>query len=276
MPQPVSRTAIWVWLPCTLTDLTEWAGNHRRVLLYHEPIPVQSGIRVARKEFSFMDQPVCVIVGAGPGVGVAVARRFGREGFRVALLARSTETLQRVEAELAQEGLTTRNYRADAGDLAELASVLAQVTAEMGPPVVLVYNAVAFTPGPLSKLNPTSLLDGLRVSAAGALAAAQAVLPAMHARGSGTLLFTGGGASAGPIPNLTSLSLGKAALRMLALGLAKELAGSGIRVGLITIYGEVAPGTPFDPERIAAHYWVAHTRPAGSDEVEIHFRGEEG
>ncbi len=225
---------------------------------------------------SATEQPVCVVVGAGPGVGLAVARRFGREGFRVALLARSAETLERAQAELAQEGLVARSYPADAGDLAGLAAALAQVAVEIGPPAVLVYNAVAFTPGPLSTLSPAALLDGLRVSAAGALAAAQAVLPAMRAQGSGTLLFTGGGASAGPIPNLTSLSLGKAALRMLALGLAQELAGSDIRVGLITIYGGVAPGTPFDPDRIAAHYWAVHMRPTGSDEVEIHFRGEEG
>jgi NADP-dependent 3-hydroxy acid dehydrogenase YdfG len=223
-----------------------------------------------------MEQPICVIVGAGPGVGLAVARRFGREGFRVALLARSAETLQRAEAELAQAGLDVRTYQADAGDLAGLETALERVTAEMGPPTVLVYNAVAFTAGPLSTVSPAALLDGLRVSAAGALTAAQAVLPIMQAHGSGTLLFTGGGAGTGPIPNLTSLSLGKAALRMIVLGLAQELAGSNINVGLITIYGGVAPGTPFDPDRIAAHYWAAHTRPAGSGDVEIHFRGEAG
>lgn len=222
------------------------------------------------------ERPVCVVVGAGPGVGLAVARRFGRERFQVALLARSAQTLQRAEVELAGEGIQARSYRADAGDLAGLTAALTQVAAEIGPPAVLVYNAVAFTPGSLSTISPEAVLDGLRVSVAGALAATQAVLPAMQARGSGTLLFTGGGASAGPIPNLTSLSLGKTALRMLVLGLAQELAGSGIKVGLITIYGGVAPGTPFDPERIAAHFWAVHTRPASDSEVELHFRGEAG
>jgi NADP-dependent 3-hydroxy acid dehydrogenase YdfG len=137
---------------------------------------------------------------------------------------------------------------------------------------VLIYNAVAASRGPLSTLAADTLLADLTVSAAGALVAVQAVLPAMRERGKGTIVFTGGGAAVTPLPN-TTLSIGKAALRMLALGLAQELEGSGLRVGTVTIYGGVAPGTPFDPDRIAEAYWAIHTGSAGSDGAEVSFRG---
>jgi NAD(P)-dependent dehydrogenase (short-subunit alcohol dehydrogenase family)/biotin operon repressor len=167
-----------------------------------------------------------------------------------------------------------RFYAADRPfDLDGLQRTLAEVTATQGAPSVLLYNAVAFTPGPISTISADALLDGVRTSAAGALVATQAVLPAMRERGQGSLLFTGGGAALYAIPNLATLSIGKAALRLLALGLAQELADSGINVGTVTIAGTVAPSTPFDPERIAELFWGLHSRPAGAGEVEIVVRG---
>lgn len=220
-----------------------------------------------------MVRPVCVIVGAGPGVGLAVARRFGREGMAIALLARSDDKVQRYAADLAQDGITAQGFAADADDLDQLAAVLQQVARELGPSNVLIYNAVAFTPGPVSTLSADHLLAGVRVSAAGALVAAQQVLPAMRAQGQGTILFTGGGAALSPIPGLISLSIGKSAIRMLAYGLAQELEGSGIRVGTVTIFGGVAPGTDFDPDKIAERYWAFHSQPGEGGTVEISYRG---
>lgn len=83
-----------------------------------------------------MVRPVCVIVGAGPGVGLAVARRFGREGMAIALLARSDDKVQRYAADLAQDGITAQGFAADADDLDQLAAVLQQVARELGPPNV--------------------------------------------------------------------------------------------------------------------------------------------
>lgn len=221
-----------------------------------------------------MTLPICAIIGAGAGLGMAVARRFGREGFAVALVARSEDKLASSVAELEAAGIEAWAYAADAGDADALAGTLDRIAVEHGAIDVLVYNAVAFTPGPLSAIAPDAVSDDLRVSTAGALSAVQTVLPRMREAGAGSLLFTGGGAALGPIPNLTTLSIAKAALRLVALGLAQELAGSGIRVGTVAIFGGIAPGTAFDPDRIAESYWYLHTLPATSDEVEINYRGE--
>ena len=214
---------------------------------------------------------VCAIVGAGAGLGQALAARFGREGYQVALLARSATTLTRLKQSLAADGVTAETFAADASDYVQLSAALQQVADQLGAPDVLIYNAVGFTPGPLADATPAKLNADLTVSAVSALAAAQAVLPAMRAAGRGTLLFTGGGAALNVFPGVAGLSINKAATRMLALGLAQELAGSGVRVGTITIFGTIAPGTPFAPERIAEAYWDFHS---GSEATaEVNFRG---
>jgi NAD(P)-dependent dehydrogenase (short-subunit alcohol dehydrogenase family) len=109
----------------------------------------------------------------------------------------------------------------------------------------------------------------------GALAATQAVWPAMREAGRGTVLWTGGGLALAPqygaaVPALTAA---KSALRGLAFAAAPELAASGVRLATITIAGVVAPGGPFDPDRIAEAFWAAHAAPAGPSPVEHVFTG---
>jgi NAD(P)-dependent dehydrogenase (short-subunit alcohol dehydrogenase family) len=212
-----------------------------------------------------MSAPVCVVVGFGPGIGAAVARRFAEGGFEVLGLCRDPAR----HAALAGTGVTLR--AADAGDPASLASAL--------PPdaAVLVYNAYRasfVTPGP-SALAPADLAADFAVNVTGALVAAQAVLPGMRAAGRGSILFTGGGLALDPTGWLpaASLAVGKAALRSLALTLHAELAPSGIHAGTVTIAGAVAPGTAFDPTRIAEAFWDLHVDPAGAFRPEIIFRG---
>ena len=96
------------------------------------------------------------------------------------------------------------------------------------------------------------------MSAGLALAAAQWALPAMRGRARGTLLFTGGGLALEPKPGLASASLGKAALRSLALSLGAELAPAGIHAATVTICGFVRADTPLDPERVAEAFWDLH------------------
>jgi NAD(P)-dependent dehydrogenase (short-subunit alcohol dehydrogenase family) len=203
-----------------------------------------------------MHRPLAVILGAGPGIGLAVARRFARGGFRVAALARPGDPLAQFQAALELEGSGPAWVRG--ADLA-LEGALAQACAAIeqwgGPPELLVYNASAGTPGGAAELDPGQLLADFRVSAGSALAAAQWALPAMRARGRGTLLFTGGGLALEPKPGLASASLGKAALRSLALCLGAELAPAGIHAATVTVCGFVQPGTRFDPELIAQAFW---------------------
>jgi NADP-dependent 3-hydroxy acid dehydrogenase YdfG len=213
--------------------------------------------------------PVIAIVGMGPGVSAAVARRFSREGFKVAAIARRADALKAQTDALAG----AQGYVADAADPAALTAALARVAADHGAPSVLVYNAAAMRYKPLAQLSADELNADLRISIGGALAAAQAVLPAMREQGAGTLLFTGGGFAFEPMPAMASLGVGKAGIRNLAFSLFAELKDAGIHAATVTIGGLVKPGTAYDPDKIAEAYWALHAQPKGSFERELVLKG---
>lgn len=212
---------------------------------------------------------VCAIVGAGTGVSMAVARRFGREGFRLALLARRAEALDGYVAELGREGIAAQGFTANAADEESLRQTLAQVAAQLASPDVLLYNAAVLRESVPSALDVSLLLDDMRVNVAGALVAAQAVLPQMRARQRGTILLTGGGLALSPAPPYAALAAGKAALRNLCYSLGAEVEPDGVHVATVTIAGFVQPGTHFDPDRIAEAYWTLHAQEPGQWEREI-------
>jgi short-subunit dehydrogenase len=214
----------------------------------------------------------CIIVGVGPGIGKALAQRFGREGFTIGLVARNAEKMAAIAAELGQAGISAKCQSADAGDPAKLRAALAALKDEIGTPSVLVYNAAAVTPLVPSALSHDQLLQDFRVGVAGALVAVQAVVPDMRDKARGTILLTGGGFAFEPMANLASLGIEKAGLRNLAFSLAGELGPAGIHVATVTIGGMVKPGTFFAPEKIAEEYWRLHADPAMAAEREIVYR----
>ena len=210
---------------------------------------------------------VCAVVGVGPGLGRALCERFGREGFEIAMLARSYDRLEALRHELLDEGVSAHVFKADAGDPDALRDALTDVQNTLGSPDVLIYNAVAFHPGMITNLTGKALTDDLQTSLVGALEAAKQLLPAMIERNQGALLFTGGGAGVSPWPQNASLSVGKAALRMLTLNLAAELTGSGVRVATVTVAGSIGGSERFAPERIAETYWDLYTGQQTGPEV---------
>ncbi len=214
-----------------------------------------------------------VIVGMGPGVSAAVARRFGREGFAIAAVARRSEALDEQIASLAASGVKATGYTADAADPASLRAALETASAAHGTIDVLIYNAAGVRFKPLIELSAEELTADFKVSVAGALTAAQAVLPAMKARGSGTLLFTGGGFAFEPMPQLAVVGVGKAAIRNLVFSLFADLKDTGVHAATVTIAGMVKPGTAFDPDKIADVYWQLHGQTKGQFEREIVFKG---
>jgi short-subunit dehydrogenase len=126
-------------------------------------------------------------------------------------------------------------------------------------PAVIVYNAVMGAPDRLLSSSVAHLQAAYSVDVIGAIVVAQVAAPAMRAAGFGTILVTGGGFADHPIPALATVSLGKAALRSAAIMLGADLEPDGIRVATLTIAGQIAAGTSFDPERIAERYWeVVH------------------
>jgi len=217
--------------------------------------------------------PLAVVVGVGPGIGRAVAERFGREGFRLALVARRGHRLRRVVAGLAQSGIDATAAEADAADPKALCATLDQLATELGDPQVLIYNAGGGLAGRPSTLDPLALTDAFAVNVTGALAAVQTVLPAMREHGRGTILATGSGAALDPRPEETAGAIGKAAQRALVLALAKEVESDGVHVATVTILGTVAPHTAFDPADIADTFWMLHTEPSGAWSTEVLFTG---
>lgn len=209
-------------------------------------------------------QPLCTIVGMGRGISYSVARRFAAEGFRIGMVARDAGLLAQLEVEIPG----SRGVAADAGDESSLRSALG----ELGAAEVLVYNASSGHSAPPSSLAIEEAVADFRVNALGAVVAVQESAAAMRATGKGTILLTGGGLALGPMAQVASLSMGKAALRNLAGSLAEELEPFGIHVATITVCGFVQPGTHFDPDRIADVYWTLHQQSRGHFEREVIYR----
>lgn len=207
----------------------------------------------------------CVIVGVGSGMGMAIARRFGRGGYDLVVMARQQQAVEAYAAQLQSEGFNAQGMTLDATDYNAVRLVFAQIQNA----AVLVYNAAFVLEGEPSQLDVNELMQSFRVNVSGALMCAQQVIPAMQEQQRGTILFTGGGLALNPHPRYAGLAAGKAALRNLTYSLAAEMQPHQVYVGMVTIAGFVQEGTHFDPDTIAEAYWQLHTQ---RSEVEIIYR----
>ena len=202
-----------------------------------------------------IDRSHLLLVGAGPGLGSAVARRFAVGGYRVTLLARNTDRLGELAQSLDDTGAEIDTIEADASDSDDLRARMTELYGSDGAPGVVIYNAVMGAPDQLMSSTAAHLQTAYAVDVIGAIVIAQVAAPAMRAAGFGTIVVTGGGFADHPIPALATISLGKAALRTAATMLGADLGPDGIRVATLTIAGQIVVGTAFDPERIAERYW---------------------
>jgi NAD(P)-dependent dehydrogenase (short-subunit alcohol dehydrogenase family) len=208
--------------------------------------------------------PGAIVIGAGPGIGTAVARRLAKAGLPVGVIARSEATVQ--AAKRAVDGEVV-GATADVTDETALRNALDAIVDRLGVPDVLVYNAALIQSDAPGDLSTQQHLEAWAVNVVGAITAAAHLAPRMAAQGGGTILLTGGMPE--PVAAVTSLSLGKAGVRALTELLQKHYADAGIHVGTVTVAGTVAPGTAYDPDDIAEHYWRLHTQPAGAWEREV-------
>ncbi len=218
-----------------------------------------------------MAAPVCVVAGVGPGIGAAVARRFARGGFSIALLARRAGELDGLATAIG----SARAYAVDLLDPPAIAATMGRVAADLGAPSALVYNAAAWREAHPMDVAPAAFTAELALCATGALACAQAVYPAMKVAGAGTIIFTGGGLALHPEygSKVLGLTAGKSALRGMTLAMAPVLAADGIHVATVTVAGMVAPGGAFDPDRIAESFWTLHAQPRETWTTEVVFTG---
>jgi NAD(P)-dependent dehydrogenase (short-subunit alcohol dehydrogenase family) len=178
-----------------------------------------------------MTQPVCVIVGAGPGNGAAFARRFGQAGYQTALLARDQSAL----ADLTAAIPGTQGYACDTTDATQLEAAFRRVRAELGPVQVLIYNASTRDFADIDHTTPEAFELAWRVSALGCLLATRLVIPDMRQARSGGIVIIGATASLKGAAGFVAFAAAKAAQRSLAQSLARQLGPEGIHVAHVVI-----------------------------------------
>lgn len=217
-----------------------------------------------------------LIVGAGPGISAAVARRFHQAGLKIALAARNTEKLAALAAQTDAACFAT-----DASDPAAISRLFEAVDAQLGAPDVVIYNASGRVRGPLAELDPQAVRSALDISAFGGFLVAQQAAKRMIPKQHGAIFLTGATASIKGYALSAAFAMGKFALRGLAQSAARELGPKGIHVAHFIIDGGVRSAARPDPaekpdstlsaEGIAQTYLdvLRQPRDAWSFEVEL-------
>jgi NADP-dependent 3-hydroxy acid dehydrogenase YdfG len=178
---------------------------------------------------------IALIVGAGSGNSAAFARALASDGYQVVLAARNVEKLDSLCAEIGAQAI-----QCDATSVDAVANLFRTMQQTLGQAGVVLYNASAYTAGPITRLDPELVLDSLMKTAFGAFLVAQQASIAMQQLGGGALFFTGATASVKGFPNYAPFAVGKFALRGLAQSLARELGPQNIHVAHFVIDGGIA------------------------------------
>ncbi|MCA1552525.1 SDR family NAD(P)-dependent oxidoreductase [Bradyrhizobium sp. BRP19] len=231
-----------------------------------------------------MGAPVCLISGVGPGTGSALARRFAEGGYRLALLARNEERI----AALAQELPGAKAYRCDVSDAAQVEDAATAVERDLGSPGVVIHNAVGGAFGRFSEIDPQILNRNFQVNTMGLLYLARRFAPTMTQAGHGAIVASGNTSALRGKPGFAGFAPTKAAQRILAEAIARDLGPQGVHVAYVVIDAVIDlewtrkrwPDRPDDffikPRAIADEIWhvVHQDRSAWSFNVEIRPFGE--
>ncbi|MEU9657405.1 SDR family NAD(P)-dependent oxidoreductase [Streptomyces chartreusis] len=225
---------------------------------------------------------VLAIFGAGSGLGTALARRFGKEGFSVALVARNADRLQALADGLAAEGIDATAFPTDLSDPANAAPVVEAIKDSKGRIDVVSYQPLpggtAFVPA--TDLDAERLSHWVNLFLLTPVAIAHTVLPEMTARGTGGFIVAGGFTAADPQPFISGIGPAMAGIRNFVHSLHGEIADSGVYAGVVTLsalikhseaYNAISPeqlaeitgGTTgmdvIDPVDLAETYWRLYT-----------------
>lgn len=221
---------------------------------------------------------VILIVGAGLGLGASVGRRFAKEGFKVAVASRSQAKIDAVAAVI--DG--AKGYATDATDEAAVKALFDQVTADLGAPNVVVFNASGRTRKSILDLETDEFVGAWNASCLGGFLVGREAARRMKPTGAGTILFTGATASVKSYANSASFAVGKFGLRALAFSMARELGREGLHVAHVVVDGGIRaehraedPAVPdkwLQPDAIADSYWHLHAQHRSSWTVEIDVR----
>ncbi len=206
---------------------------------------------------------VFTIIGAGPGLGAAAARRFAREGFSVALISRIPEKLTSLREELRATGVQAAAYAADVQDPTALREAVEAAAAELGPIEVLQYSPVPRKDflRPVLETSVEDLIAATQFSIVGPVTAVQTVLAGMERLGRGTILLVNGPSAATPNGEVAGTSIAFAGESAYGAMLHDALAPRNIHVGQLVIPGAIGGGDPlFAPDALADQLWHIHTQ----------------
>jgi len=228
-----------------------------------------------------MSANVAVVVGAGPGLGSALCRRFAKGGMTVAAARRHGDKARPLADEIGG-----RAYTCDAAERQQVEDLFASVNRELGTPELVVFNAGTFQPGGILDISADQLAANWQTGCLGGFHVAQAAARAMLPRGRGTLIFTGATASLRGGKGFANLAVPKFGLRALAQSLARELWPQGIHVAHTLVdgqiknedrggrYSEAERGADalLHPDAIAEAYWTLHQQPRNAWTHELDLR----
>jgi NAD(P)-dependent dehydrogenase (short-subunit alcohol dehydrogenase family) len=232
---------------------------------------------------SIFTPDVSVIAGVGPGLGASLARKFAKQGCRLAVLARSSDFLESLAEEIRQLGTDILAIPTDVGEAEQVAAAFKHIRDRLGPVDVLINNASASGPfsQPFVEIAPETFARGWKVGVLGAFLCSQAVVPDMLIKNAGCILFTG--ATSSVRGGAITFSSAKFGMRGLAQALAKELWPKGVHVAHVIIDGVIRENeyepVPQDqtaeplmnPAAIADVYWalIKQDKSAWSLEVDL-------
>jgi NADP-dependent 3-hydroxy acid dehydrogenase YdfG len=202
------------------------------------------------------------IIGAGPGLGLAVARRFGREGYSVAVIARDQGRVDELAATLAAEGITAEGFAANVRDTDALRGALELAAERLGTIEVLQYSPLPAKEfmRPVLETVAADLVGPVEFSIYGPATAAHQVIPGMRSLGTGTIMFINGASAVRPGAKVTGTSVAFAGESAYAQLLHDALAPEGIHVGQLILPLGIGGGDPtHEPAAIADTIWKIHT-----------------
>src|SRR6516164_6295527 len=178
-----------------------------------------------------MTAPLCLITGVGPGTGSALARKFADGGYHLALLARSEGRLAALEKELPH----AKGYRCDVSDPAQIEAMASAVERDLGNPAVVIHNAVGGAIGKFMEIDPEILNRNFQVNTMGLLYLARRFAPAMISAAKGAIVASGNTSALRGKPGFAGFAPTKAAQRILAEAMARELGPKGVHVAYVVI-----------------------------------------
>ncbi|MBO0144641.1 SDR family NAD(P)-dependent oxidoreductase [Agrobacterium sp. Ap1] len=209
-------------------------------------------------------------IGSGPGIGIATAERFAKEGFRVVLTSRDVAKLGERVAELKDKGYIVAAKSADAGDLASISALIKETESEFGSVDVLHFNSASMHSATIETQQAETFVPDLTINIGAALVAVQDVSRGMLKRGEGSILLTGGIFGVTPHPDYLSLSIGKAGMRALTLGTFDNFRDRGVHIATVTVGALIAAGSA-EATAIAEAFWNLHAQPKDSWAVEVNY-----